>query len=230
MKNTLTILGITLIATLAIGNVSAQKLGNFGSLTTKKVGPKTVAVPYSDVVTYLGFAAPNTEDEVRDGKKFYYLYLWVPAVAPEIGVRMMSPAGSTKVKNAITAKEYTENKDSKEYFDTYITIEKSNILTKDKISAEGVKDAKWTILSRNDDSSEMPKNPAGRKYNSLLRYKSDASNPLKALTAGLYRIGFTTFKKGEVNGTFIAQVASPVALPGVGVAKTIDELLAQINK
>ncbi len=230
MKKTLTILGITLIAALTLSNVSAQKLGKFGSLTTKKVGPKTVAVPYTDVVTYLGFAAPNTEDAVVDGKKFYYIYLWVPAVAPEIGVRMMSPVGSTKIKNAIESKGYTENKDSKDYFDTYITIEKSNILTKDKISAEGVKDAKWTVLSRNDDSSEMPKNPAGRKYNSLLRYKSKAGDPLKALSVGLYRIGFTTYKKGEVNGTFLAQVATPVALPGVGIAKTIDELLTQINE
>lgn len=230
MKHLVKILVIAVIAIFSTSNLSAQKLGSFGSSTTKKVGPKTVAVPYTDVVTYLGFAAKDTEDEVKDGKKFYYIYVWVPAVAPELGIRMMSPVGSTKVKKAIESKGYIDNKDSKDYFDTYITLERSNIISKDKISADGVAGAKWTTLERNDDSSEMPKNPAGRKYNSLFRYKSQVSDPLKALTVGLYRIGFTTFKKGEVNGTFLAQVASPIALPGVGVAKTIDELLKQINK
>lgn len=84
-------------------------------------------------------------------------------------------------------------------------------------------------MAKNDDSSEMPKNPGGRQYNSLLRYKSQVGDPLKALTVGLYRIGFTTYKKGEVSGTFLAEVASPVKLPGVAVAKTIDALLESLK-
>ena len=63
----------------------------------------------------------------------------------------------------------------------------------------------------------------------MLRYQSDSGNPEKAITAGLYRIGFTTFKKGEVNGTFLAEVAAPVKMPGVAVAKTLDELLSLLN-
>ena len=92
-----------------------------------------------------------------------------------------------------------------------------------------VANANWNTLARNDDSGEMPKNPGGRSYNSLLRYESNLNDPLGALTVGLYRIGFTTYKKGEVSGTFLAQVGSPVKLPGVGVAKTISALLEQIN-
>jgi hypothetical protein len=74
----------------------------------------------------------------------------------------------------------------------------------------------------------MPANPGGSKYNSLLRYESDAGNPLKALVVGLYRVGFTTYKVGEVKGTFLAEVGAPVKLPGVGMAKTIDELKAAL--
>ncbi len=202
----------------------AQKLKKFGSSVEKKIGPKTIKVPYTDVVSYLGYAAPGNEDEVKDGKKFYYIYLWVPAVAPELGVRMMSPVGKLKIKGAPMSKAYEENASSEEFFDTYITLERSDIISKDKISDEAVKAANWTTLERNDDSSEMPKQPSGSSYNSLLRYKSQTGDPLKALTVGLYRIGFTTFKTGEVKGTFLAQVAAPIKLPGVVMAKTIEDL------
>ncbi len=218
---------LIVIAILAFGttfNTSAQKLKKFGSSIEKKIGPKTIKVPYTDVVSYLGYAASGNEDEVKDGKKFYYTYLWVPAVAPELGVRMMSPVGKTKIKNATKSAAYTENASSEEYFDTYITLERSDIISKDNISQDAVNSANWVTLERNDDSSEMPKQPSGSSYNSLLRYKSEAGNPTKALTVGLYRIGFTTYKTGEVKGTFLAEVAAPIKLPGVVMAKTIEDL------
>ncbi|RJE75362.1 hypothetical protein BGP76_11880 [Reichenbachiella sp. MSK19-1] len=211
-------------------NTSAQKLGSFGSLTEKTVGPKTIKVPYTDVVSYLGYAAAGNEDATVDGKKFYYIYIWVPAVAPELGVRMMSPVGKTKVKNAIEAADYADHAGDKDYFDTYITLERSTIISKDDINEAAVSSAKWTTLERNDDSSEMPSQPSGSNYNSLLRYKSEVGNPTKALTVGLYRVGFTTYKTGEVNGTFLAEVAAPIKLPGVAMAKTLDELNKQINQ
>jgi len=124
----------------------------------------------------------------------------------------------------LTSISYSENTGSEEYFDTYITLERSDIISKDKISEDAAKNAKWTTLASNDDSSEMPKQPSGNGYNSLLRYKSEVSDPLKALTVGLYRIGFTTYKTGEVKGTFLAEVAAPIKLPGVVMAKTIEEL------
>ena len=229
MNTLLKKLGVFTLVLLAANFVQAQKLGSFGSSIKKGVGPATVRVPYTDVVSYLGYAAQGNEDEVKDGKKFYYIYVWIPAVAPELGVRMMSPVGNAKIKNAIESQGYTDNKDSKDYFDTYITLERSDIVSKDKISNDAVKAANWFTLARNDDSGEMPKNPGGSKYNSLLRYKSQASDPLKALTVGLYRIGFTTYKKGEVSGTFLAEVAAPIKLPGVAVAKTIDELLKSME-
>lgn len=218
------------IAMLGATTLTAQKLGKFGGLTEKKVGPKTIKVPYTDVISYLGYASPGNEDEVKDNKKFYYIYLWVPAVAPEIGVRMMSPVGKTKVKEAVQSQAYTDNASSKDFFDTYITLERSDIITKGNITDDSVKAANWVKLDSNDDSSEMPALPDGRKYNSLLRYKSEVGSPTKALTVGLYRIGFTTYKTGEVKGTFLAQVGAPIKLPGVVMAKTIAELNEGLSK
>ncbi|MDA9150963.1 Lipl32 family lipoprotein [bacterium] len=229
MQNLFKLSLVLLILVFATEKLSAQKLKTFNSSITKKMGPKKIAVPYTDITSYMGYASPGTEDEIKDGKKFYYIYVWIPVVAPEIGVRMMSPAGTIKSKKIVTSADYTENSDSNDYFDTYITLERSDIFTKQGISEEGVANANWNTLARNDDSGEMPKNPGGRSYNSLLRYESNLNDPLGALTVGLYRIGFTTYKKGEVSGTFLAQVGSPVKLPGVGVAKTISALLEQIN-
>lgn len=229
MKKSIVLL-TSMILLLGSSTLTAQKLDKFGSSTEKKIGPKTIKVPYTDVISYLGYASPGNEDEVRDNKKFYYIYVWVPLVAPEIGVRMLSPVGDTKIKNAIVSGAYQENSGSEDYFDTYITLERSDIISKDNITEEAVNSANWVTLESNDDSGEMPKQPSGNSYNSLLRYTSEASNPAKALTAGLYRIGFTTYKTGEVKGTFLAEVAAPIKLPGVVMAKTIAELNEGLSK
>ena len=53
---------------------------------------KEIRVPYSDVISYYGYIKPGAKpDEERGGKKYYYLYVWIPAVAPELGIRMVSP-------------------------------------------------------------------------------------------------------------------------------------------
>ena len=54
-----------------------------------------------------------------------------------------------------------------------------------------------------------------------------SANPTKSLVMGLYRIGFTTYKKGEVNGSFLAQVGAPIKLPGVKIASKPEELSVQ---
>ncbi|WP_054850784.1 Lipl32 family lipoprotein [Olleya sp. ITB9] len=222
------LVALSVLAFCAMFSAEAQKLKKFGSSTEKKIGPKTIKVPYTDVISYAGYASPGNEDEVKDGKKMYYIYVWVPIVAPELGVRMVSPVGKNKVKNAIKSDEYTENASSEDFFDTYITLERSTIFKKEDVTEESVKSATWTTLTSNDDSSEMPKQPSGSSYNSLLRYKSETGSPTKALTAGLYRVGFTTYKTGEVKGTFLAEVAAPVKLPGVVMAKTIEDLKKEL--
>jgi len=120
-------------------NAEAQKLKKFGSSVEKKIGPKTIKVPYTDVISYLGYASAGNEDEIVDGKKFHYIYLWIPAVAPELGVRMLSPVAKTKIKGAISSEAYTENASSSDYFDTYITLERSTIFKKEDITVDAAK-------------------------------------------------------------------------------------------
>ncbi|MDA3930519.1 MAG: LipL32 family surface lipoprotein [Prolixibacteraceae bacterium] len=221
---------LVLSCTLTL-NVSAQKkLGKFGSSISKKVGPTTIRLPYSDVISYMDYAEPGNEDEIKKGKKFYYIYIWIPAVIPELGVRMLSPVGSNNVSGAIQTEAYLKNKDSKDYFDTYITIEKSLIFNSDNVTPEKVAATTWLTLKHNDDSREMPPLPNRKKYNSLFRYKSEIGEPLKALSVGLYRIGFTTYKTGEVKGTFLAEVASTVKLKDVVMARTLEELISKMNQ
>jgi hypothetical protein len=224
-----------LIAVFAFATIAShsQKLEKFGAEMGKKsLMGKEVRVPYTDVVTYYGYIKPGTKpDEVKGGKNYYYLYVWIPAAAPELGVRMASPvpAKMTPEKTDYTSAAYTENAaDNKSYFDTWIALERADgIVT--KADLKKAKTATWRTYDQNDDSSEMPAQPSGNKYNSLMRITSDVNNPSKALVAGLYRVCFTTYKKGDVNGSFVAQLGAPVKLPGVVVAQTIEELEKQIK-
>ncbi len=220
---------MTLFFSLIFFHADAQKIGTFGSSVTESAGPVTIHIPYHDVISYLGYVSKGTEDEIRNGKKFYYLYVWIPAYAPELGVRMMSPANNVKVDNPIVSKAYEENKSSKDFFDTYITLERSDIFHPEDVTEENVKNADWIILDSDDDSREMPKQPNHKRYNSLLRYGNLNGSADEALIVGLYRIGFTSYKKGDVKGTFLAQIGSPVKLDGVAIAKTIEELRKQMN-
>ena len=225
------------ILIIAIGtSLNAQKLDKFGAdMAKKSVMGKEVRVPYTDLITYYGYVKPgSTPDEVKDGKKYYYLYLWIPAAAPEIGVRMASPVPEKMVepgKEDIVSPDYTANMaDTKNYFDTWISLERAGGVNSTADIAEKAKSAKWSRYDQNDDSGEMPAQPSGSMYNSLMRVTSDISNPVKALVTGLYRVGFTTYKTGEVQGSFIAQIGAPIKLPGVAIAKTIDDLLKTVNK
>ncbi|MBK6882813.1 MAG: hypothetical protein IPH05_07705 [Flavobacteriales bacterium] len=226
---------MTSLLCLAVTMTSiAQKLPKFGAdMGMKSAMGKEVRVPYTDLASYYGYVqAGATPDEERDGKKFYYLYLWVPVAAPELGIRMISPipSGMEPGEGDFTGADYEANKaDDKNYFDTWITLEKAAGVT----SVDGIAEsasAEWNTFGKNDDSSELPEQPSGSKYNSQMRITSDVSDPLKALTMGLYRIGFTTYKKGEVQGSFLAQVGAPLKLPGSAISATIEGLLEQVKK
>ena len=210
---------------------SGQKLDKFGSdLAKKTIMGKEIRMPYTDLTSYYGYIKPGSKpDEVKAGKKMYYIYVWIPIISPEIGIRMISPVPdnmSPKDKDYQSA-EYMANKsDNSSYFDTWITFERaSGIMKIDDITAK-VKTATWTKIDSNDDSSDMPEQPSGNKYNSLMRMVADISNPSKALVVGLYRIGFTTYKTGEVKGGFLAQLGSPIKLPGVLVAVKPEGIVA----
>ncbi|HZV68027.1 MAG TPA: Lipl32 family lipoprotein [Saprospiraceae bacterium] len=226
---------LTFLICFGIGMiVNAQKLDKFGAdLGKKSLMGKDVRVPYTDVVNYYGYVKPGaTPDETRDGKKYYYLYMWIPLAAPEIGIRMVSPVPSTMkpVETDFMGPDYKANAaDATSYFDTWIALERADGVTSPETIAKG-KTSKWSSYGTNDDTSELPAQPSGSKYNSLMRITSETSNPVKALVAGLYRIGFTTYKTGEVQGSFVAQVGAPVKLPGVVIASSLDELAKQVKK
>jgi len=213
---------------------NAQKLDKFGAEIGKKtVMGKEIRIPYTNITSYYGYVKPGAApDETKDGKKFYYLYVWIPAVAPELGIRMVSPIpkGMKPSEEDFEGADYKGNvADDKNYFDTWITLERADGILKVDDILNG-KTATWNSYGTNDDSGEMPAQPSGSNYNSLMRITSEVSNPTKALVVGLYRIGFTTYKVGEVQGGFLAQIGAPVKLPGVGVASNLDELLKLLKK
>ncbi|WP_264509682.1 Lipl32 family lipoprotein [Flavobacterium sp. N1719] len=215
-------------------SAQAQKLDKFGAdLAKKSVMGKEIRVPYTDLISYYGYIKPGSKpDEVKGGKKMYYLYVWIPIAAPEIGVRMISPAPENAKptdKDYVSA-DFSANAERTSYFDTWVTFERAEGILKLEDVAAKAKTAKWTTIESNDDSSEMPAQPSGSKYNSLMRITSDPSNPTKSLVMGLYRIGFTTYKTGEVQGSFLAQLGAPVALPGVAVATKPEDLAKAAKK
>ncbi len=216
-------------------NAQAQKLSKFGAdLGKKSIMGKEIRVPYTSLVSYYGYVASDSKpDEEKGGKKYYYLYVWIPVAAPELGIRMISPVPESEKPTAtdFVSANYEKNAaDKANYFDTWIALDKaSGILSADDIKSKA-KSATWNTIDKNDDSGEMPTNPGGSKYNSLMRITSEVSNPMKALTVGLYRIGFTTYKTGEVKGSFLAQLGAPVSIPGIVIASKIEDLIAKINE
>lgn len=225
MKKLFLVLVIALIWGLY---AKAQDLPTFDADFGKKtVFGQDIRIPYTDVVSYFGYIKPGaTPDEERGGKKYYYLYLWIPVAVPEIGIRMVSPVTDMKPEKLdYVMDEFKENStDKKSYFDTWISFERSSVILNDSNFVENVKNGSWTMLGQNDDSGELPKQPSGNKYNSLMRITSETSNPTKALVKGLYRIGFTTFKTGEVKGSFVAQIGAVVKIPGTVIARNLDGL------
>ena len=213
-----------------ISSLNAQKLDKFGAdLAKKSVMGKEIRIPYTDLTSYYGYIKPGSQpDETKNGKKMYYIYVWVPIAAPEIGIRMISPvpdSAKPSEKDYVSA-DYTANSsDTKSFFDTWVTFERAEGILKLEDVASKAKTAKWTSIESNDDSSDMPAQPSGSKYNSLMRITSDTSNPTKSLVMGLYRIGFTTYKTGEVQGSFLAQMGAPVKLPGVLVGVKPEDLV-----
>ncbi len=220
----------------AMSCASTKGLSKFGAEMGKKSVPVvgTVRIPYTSVMSYYGYVKPGAKADAEvNGKKMFYLYVWIPAVAPELGLRMVSPApeGMTPAEGDFVGKDWEEGKaDKSSFFDTWISWERSAaVLKAEDIVAKG-KAGSWLLFDSNDDSSEMPKNPAGRKYNSLLRIVSDTSDPAKSLIRGLYRIAFTTYKTGEVKGSFLAQVGAPINIPGVVVGASLEEVMAKATE
>jgi hypothetical protein len=222
------------ISLFFVKGMNAQKLPTFeADLGKTTVFGQEIRIPYLDVISYFGYIKEgSTPDEERDGKKYYYLYLWIPVAAPEIGIRMVSPIPKnlSPGKGDFVMEDYTANFNERtKYFDTWISFERADGILNDDDFVSKAKTASWTVYGQNDDCSDLPKQPSGNRYNSQMRISSDVSNPTKSLVTGLYRIGFTSYKTGEVQGSFIAQIGAPVKLPGIQIARDFESLKAAID-
>lgn len=232
IKATFVVLSL-IIVLVALMAAAADTLPKFIADLGKKPNPikgmPDIGIPYTSLIRYFGYVKPGTPaDGVENGKKMYYLYVWIPAVAPEIGVRMVSPVGNLAkpTKADFVSDTWEAGKgDTENFFDTWVRLQRAQGIAEPKDIPANLKSIKWTDLGNNDDSSELPAQPSGNKYNSVLRVSSEVDNPLKALVRGLYRISFTTYKVGEVKGTFLAEVGAPVKLPGVMVEKDINNII-----
>lgn len=233
------ILSITMALSffIVLSSCATTDLRTFGAETGVQSNPlgfipgqEPIRLPYTSTVKYFGYVSPGEQpDAVIDGKKIYYLYVWIPLVSPEIGVRMFSPVGDLAIpeEGDIVAKNYLSGieSDPDSYFDTWISFERATTILGPNDIQGNIESTGWINYANNDDSSEMPKQPSGSSYNSLMRIVATD----KPLIRGLYRVGFTTYKVGEVKGSFYAEIGSPINLPGVAIAKTVDEIVTLVT-
>lgn len=236
MNTKLTLLALTFVCGSAHADFSLNKLtagDKLPSLTssiTKSLGFTKVSVPYANEVQYFGLIDKDSKpDEVIKGKNAFYMYVWVPAAMDELGVRMISPVGelAKPSKDDFVQANFKAKFDKKDttWFDTWLRVERMDV-----ISPESIKDAKtvFSVLDNDDDGDDTYEEKRHAKYNSLVRIKTEVSNPKKALVRGLYRIAFTTYKTGDVAGSFVATIGTNV--PGVVVSDSLENLHKLVNK
>ena len=197
------------------------------SSNSKSVAGIEARVPYTNYTNYYGYVDKKSKPQGKyKGKDAYYLYAWVPAAVDEIGVSMVSPAANKPTDTDFVNASYTELHESNpnKFFDTYLVLDRLDIMDTAKIKKGG---KSLQTLTYNDDSSELPTNPDGRSYNSLLRQVSDINNPTKALVRGVYRVSFTSFRSA-IEGSFEATIGTNI--PGVKVASSLEELHKLVNE
>lgn len=241
-------------ALLSLGLVNCKSLGGglpgmpSGFSVSKTVMGKTVnkELPYPATINYYGYIKPGaTPDGMVDGsKKAYYLYVWVPAVIAEMGVRMISPTGEIgkPSKDDFVSAAYKQassaDKNMPNWFDTWIRVERMKAIMPDQI-VSGSKDAVQKLLD-DDDGDRTYEEKRHSKYNSFARIALPSPptsldalknlDPKKLLVRGLYRISFTTYKPGEVKGSFVASVGLMFP-PGIsGVSPVISNDPAELQK
>lgn len=196
----------------------AARLAQFGATPD-------AAAPYQEVASYYGYVAPGTQpDETRQNRKTYYVYVWLPSGVPELGVRVVSPTKDLPQAEGqmFRQTDYTGNADGKEFFDPAVLLERCTTINNPREIGQTC--AAWARLGENDDSNELPDQPSGRKTNALLRVTSNNADANHALMRGLYRVGLSDAKRGEVNGTYLLQLGTPVQLSGIAIGRTLDEV------
>lgn len=226
----LTLASCSVVADFSLNKlVSGDELPTLTSSVTKGFGFAKVSVPYANSVNYFGYIDKDSKpDEKINGKDAYYIYVWVPAALDELGVRMISPVGNlaTPEKADFVQSNYIKKhkSDPDKWFDTWLRVERMDVIEPTKI-----KNAKKSlqVLDKDDDGDDTYEEERHSKYNSLVRIKTEVSSPTKALVRGVYRIALTTYKKGKVEGSFVASIGSNI--PGIKMATSLEELHKAVN-
>lgn len=193
----------------------------FGQKVSKEVG-----IPYVNTVHYYGYIMPGVEPDAEiNGKKAYFLYLWVPLAIDELAVRMISPVGDIgePEDEDFVSDTYEKgiDEDDEAWFDTWVRVERIDQLELGVFDFEFKKEF-ITNFGEDDDGDDTFDEDRHAKYNSLLRIKSDVDHPEKSLVRGIYRITFTTYKTGEVKGSFLASIGTNI--PGCIIAESLEKL------
>ena len=209
--------------------VDGDGLPKLTSSVTKRVGFTKVKAPYVNSVNYFGYIDSKTKaDATINGKDAYYLYVWVPGAIDELGVRMISPVGdlAKPEKGDFVQDGYNKKHkaDQNKWFDTWIRVERMKV-----VDPADIKNASKSlqVLDEDDDGDDTYEEKRHAKYNSLTRIKTEVGSPTKALVRGLYRVAFTTYKKGKVEGSFVATLGSNI--PGLKMATSLEELHKMVN-
>lgn len=142
---------------------------------------------------------------------------------------MISPVGDlAKPKDGDFVQDNFKNKfnaDDDTWFDTWLRVERMNVTEPSKIMEASTA---IQVLDEDDDGDDTYEEKRHARYNSLVRIKTEISSPTKALVRGLYRISLTTFKRGKIEGSFVATVGSNI--PGIKMAASLEELDKLVNQ
>ena len=210
-----------------------SKIGSFKSTSNKAIAGKKVYAPYTNIYSFQEYIdGEDKENQMIDGEKTIRLYMWIPVAANEIGIRMISPASRVKAKNPVATEAFAKNATVPDQLASLdLKLEKANIISTEKITA--AESANWTKIetTRPTTDAYQLNNQYSNTGFKAGRAVSNSDDALGALTRGLYRIDMIvpSIAKSGKKGTLLAQIGFPVKIPGVVIAKSIEELTQAIN-
>lgn len=200
-------------------------------LGSMSVDGQTQRPQYLAHASYYGFLSEQQLANTQAGRApGHAIYLWLPGATGELGVRVLSPApagaGGTGLVSGsvgdVREPAWVQHSKEKAFFDASLRVERCTVqLDPTDLSTSC---AQWVVLGANDDSPELPANPNGRYTNALLRLHNREDDPTRALLRGLYRMTFIKEEHLPAQGTFVLQVAAPIPLDDVVLARTLPDL------
>lgn len=194
----------------------SQNLSKFVSITSSRmIDGKRVSPEYISDIKYFGNCESTLESK--------YLYLWVPELTQELGIRVISPIANLIPENKdIMEPSALINKELG--FDPTIVFEIPGSLMTDrsKIVESGAK-ANWRSTFKNDDASEKVILSNEKETASVIR--PAATSPK---FAGLYRVKISAAKDTKLVGSYLMQVGS-VGNNSIVISDNLEDLFKKVN-